>query len=157
MDERDDRDRERVRERGREGTDERRVQSALTELHLVRRRCIDARERGDLTSEDVLEMQVVMLDCIECLRPWRERCEWEDAGPDWIRLGELHQHLGSVTVEEEQAVGLGRTRRVTETKPRVLDWETLLSVARGIEDCAEQIGLEDGPERVPGSVHGGIL
>lgn len=140
--------------------DVRRAQTVLSGLHIQRRRCVRDRERGTLDEKQLIEWQALLVDATEACRPWRDRAgeRWDRAGPDWLDgLDDLHNHTGAVEQERIETVGMGRRRRVTQMVPQVLPFKDLLRLSRVLEDIAEDIGLNAGPENVPDQVDGGVL
>jgi hypothetical protein len=140
--------------------DVRRAQAILSGLHIQRRDCVRARERGTLDEGQLIEWQALLLDATEACRPWRDRVgdRWDRAGPDWMAgFDGLHEHTGAVERESVETVGFGRVKRTTKMVPQVLPFETLLSLSRELEDIAEGIGLNAGPENDPDQLDGGVL
>jgi hypothetical protein len=140
--------------------DVRRAQAVLSGLHVQRRECVRDRERGTLDQKQLIEWQALLVDCVEACRPWRDRAgdRWDRAGPQWLGgFDDLHNHTGAVEKTRVKTTGFGRKKRVREMVPQVLPFGDLLNLSRDLEDIAEDIGLNGGPENEPDHVHGGDI
>lgn len=137
----------------------RRVQNALTEMHIARQKFLRSLQAGMLTERDKLRFQARILDVYEVLRPYRDRAEteWQSAGRFKNGLEDLPIACVSRKVQERKEVGFGREQVVTREEPQTLHPIHLRELSQDLDDIAKEIGFGPAPDVDPGTVEGGII
>ena len=122
---------------------ERRVQSALDELHHCRAEFRRALQLGSVPQGVHLQFQQAMFDVFDELRPFRDEVEdeWMDAAPYENGLDALPS-LGSRTrTQTSISISGGVPQTDSSTEPVLMQPALLLDISHNLDDISEKLGF----------------